>query len=221
MSIRLENTTDGHSKFWCILLKGSETTVTYGKIGTKGRNHSVDHGSKEKAQKFYDKQIEDKKKDGYIDAAHPEGDLPSDSSEECHEPARKKAKKSSWDGTLNHGLKVFWMGGFNMQLSEKYFGVVNQHERVRHKVDVELEGLLIEIQTNWAEPTQVPKAKELKYMENSDIVVKGAWYTPGDVNSKSDEIRTMAAHALAAAEKMGCILVGEEAFYIAMVGKKD
>lgn len=116
MSIRLENTTDGHYKFWCILLDGSETTVTYGKMGTKGRSLKKGHGSEEKAQKFHDKQIEKKRKEGYLDADHPEDHLHSDcSSDECHEPAAKKVKMSQVFGEkgvtvigteFEHGLTV-------------------------------------------------------------------------------------------------------------------
>eukprot|EP00973_Karenia_brevis_P014459 1970698-Karenia_brevis.AAC.1 len=313
MSVRLEITTDGHFKFWSISLKGSETSVTYGKIGIKGRTTSKDHGSKENAQKFYDKMIASKKKQGYADAEHPEGDHPSDcSSDESHEPPLKKPKTSSvfkgkgvtiigdefeqgltvalakaavkagagewlppseyemaevvvalddaedeevqichatdeiklmtekefmdlvgleatpavkkpkkdeplgkakggkWDGTLKKGIKVCWIGGFNWDLSNKYFNVNNCASSVYGKINSKLKVKMSEVESNWSHPEKVPKKKELKDMQKADIVVKGSWFTKPSDDAK---VKTMAAHSLEVAEKMGCALVDEEAFY--------
>eukprot|EP00288_Rhodomonas_lens_P014581 CAMPEP_0177706368 /NCGR_PEP_ID=MMETSP0484_2-20121128/9188_1 /TAXON_ID=354590 /ORGANISM="Rhodomonas lens, Strain RHODO" /LENGTH=342 /DNA_ID=CAMNT_0019217825 /DNA_START=76 /DNA_END=1104 /DNA_ORIENTATION=- len=54
-------------KFWEISMDGSSTTVTYGKIDTKGQTQTKDHGSADKAQKFYDKMVKEKRGKGYED----------------------------------------------------------------------------------------------------------------------------------------------------------
>jgi predicted DNA-binding WGR domain protein len=57
-----EGTSD---KFWQIDLSGANTTVTYGKSGSKGQSQTKNHGTPAKAKAFYDKSIAEKTKKGY------------------------------------------------------------------------------------------------------------------------------------------------------------
>lgn len=53
-------------KFWTVVLKDDTTMVSYGKVGTEGRNEAPKkHKSKEKAAEWTGKQIDAKTKKGY------------------------------------------------------------------------------------------------------------------------------------------------------------
>ena len=53
------------SKFWEIALEGESFTVRYGRIGTDGQSQTKDFDSEEKAEKEYNKLIQEKQKKGY------------------------------------------------------------------------------------------------------------------------------------------------------------
>lgn len=63
----MTNTIGTANKFWKIVVNGSETCVTFGKMGTKGRSKVKDHEFDYKAHEFAVKQVEIKYKGGYID----------------------------------------------------------------------------------------------------------------------------------------------------------
>jgi len=64
---RMTNTVGTANKFWKIIVNGTETCVTYGKVGTEGKSSKVkDHGFENKAHAFAVKQVEIKSKGGYI-----------------------------------------------------------------------------------------------------------------------------------------------------------
>ena len=56
---------DKSSKFWEISLDDSTVTVRYGRIGTQGTTKPKELDSPEKAQKHYDKLVEQKTGKGY------------------------------------------------------------------------------------------------------------------------------------------------------------
>ena len=64
---RMTNTVGTANKFWEIVVNGTETCVTYGKVGTEGKSSKPkDHGFDSKAHAFAVKQVEIKSKGGYI-----------------------------------------------------------------------------------------------------------------------------------------------------------
>jgi|GEM_PF-5873916 len=63
----LELIDDTSSKFWEIIVEGTEHTVRYGKIGTDGRTSEKSFGSQEEAQASADKLIASKRKKGYAE----------------------------------------------------------------------------------------------------------------------------------------------------------
>jgi len=64
---RMTNTVGTANKFWEIVVNGTETCVTYGKVGTEGKSSKAkDHGFDNKAHAFAVKQVEIKSKGGYI-----------------------------------------------------------------------------------------------------------------------------------------------------------
>ena len=63
---QMTNTVGTANKFWKIVVNGSETCVTFGKTGTKGRSIVKDHEFENKAHGFAIKQVEIKCKGGYI-----------------------------------------------------------------------------------------------------------------------------------------------------------
>jgi len=75
------------TKFWEISLDGCETIVTYGKIGSEGREQVKDHGDEETAQKFVNKNVKAKVKKGYSLA------LPGDSKAKAAVKKLSKQKK--------------------------------------------------------------------------------------------------------------------------------
>jgi predicted DNA-binding WGR domain protein len=82
---------EGNSqKFWETELKGKEFTVTYGKLGTKGRSLTKSFETKEKCQKEADKLIAEKTKKGYKESS--EGTEAS-GKVVAKKPAAKKAVK--------------------------------------------------------------------------------------------------------------------------------
>lgn len=63
---RLEHTSDGSSKFWQVAVEGSEATVTYGRIGSNGRESVKAFASPAEAKAFADKKIAEKMRGGYV-----------------------------------------------------------------------------------------------------------------------------------------------------------
>ena len=55
----------GSEKFWFVELEGSELRTHSGKVGTKGRRSTKDHGDIKKAQKAYGKALKRKIREGY------------------------------------------------------------------------------------------------------------------------------------------------------------
>ena len=55
------------AKFWEITLDGVTVSVRYGKLGVNGQVSSKDFGSAEEAQKYADKKITEKTKEGYLE----------------------------------------------------------------------------------------------------------------------------------------------------------
>jgi predicted DNA-binding WGR domain protein len=69
MSTRRFEFRDGKSdKFWDITLDGKETTVHYGRRGTKGQSQTKAWASAADARKFFDTKIAEKTKEGYVEA---------------------------------------------------------------------------------------------------------------------------------------------------------
>jgi uncharacterized protein (TIGR02996 family) len=62
---------DTSYKFWNIELEGSNYTVAYGRIGTKGQTKTKEFASPAAAQKAYDKIIAEKLKEGYVEITPP------------------------------------------------------------------------------------------------------------------------------------------------------
>jgi uncharacterized protein (TIGR02996 family) len=62
---------DQSYKFWNIELSDTSYTVAWGRIGTKGQSKTKDFGTKEAAQKAYDKIIQEKLSDGYVEITPP------------------------------------------------------------------------------------------------------------------------------------------------------
>ena len=65
LSRRLENTTNGASKFWEIDVKGSDAHVTYGRIGSAGQETVKTFATPSEAQAFAEKKIAEKIRGGY------------------------------------------------------------------------------------------------------------------------------------------------------------
>ena len=124
---RYEYTDDKSNKFWEIEMSGTEVTTRWGKIGTDGQEKTKDFGSEEKAQKEYDKLVEEKTKKGYelVGGGSNGNGKPAKKAAEKKEPAPKKApapkKKpaaSNGDTTIGEewqryefiegGSKKFW-----------------------------------------------------------------------------------------------------------------
>lgn len=62
------------NKFWEIKLDGTSVRTRYGKIGTSGQQTLKDFDSDEKANKEYDKLVNEKTKKGYEEKDAPSGD---------------------------------------------------------------------------------------------------------------------------------------------------
>lgn len=54
-------------KFWHITVDGSETVTTFGKLNTNGRVSRKSHNDHAVAMKFAEKQVNTKKKGGYVE----------------------------------------------------------------------------------------------------------------------------------------------------------
>ena len=54
-----------HTKFWRIKLQGSSTTVTFGKLGTRGRELRKEHPFRAYARAYYRSKVEEKRRKGY------------------------------------------------------------------------------------------------------------------------------------------------------------
>ncbi len=63
---RLEHTSDGSSKFWQVAVEGNEAKVTYGRIGSDGRESVKAFASPAEAKAFADKKIAEKMRGGYV-----------------------------------------------------------------------------------------------------------------------------------------------------------
>jgi predicted DNA-binding WGR domain protein len=64
---------DGKSdKFWDVTLDGKETTVHYGRRGTKGQSQTKTWASAAYARKYYEAQITEKRKKGYMEPRRPD-----------------------------------------------------------------------------------------------------------------------------------------------------
>jgi predicted DNA-binding WGR domain protein len=55
------------NKFWAITINTASVHVHYGRIGTNGQEQNKDFGSPELAQKYIEKKITEKLKEGYIE----------------------------------------------------------------------------------------------------------------------------------------------------------
>jgi len=64
----LEFSDDKSHKFWHIERDGSDSTVTYGRIGTDGQSKTKSFDDEAAAKAHYDKQVQGKLKKGYADA---------------------------------------------------------------------------------------------------------------------------------------------------------
>jgi predicted DNA-binding WGR domain protein len=65
----LEFVGGGSSKFWEIRVRGSETVVRFGRIGTAGQVHSVGHPTEEIARAEARKLVESKIRKGYVEVS--------------------------------------------------------------------------------------------------------------------------------------------------------
>jgi len=64
---RFEFSTGDSDKFWEIAQNGTEVTVNFGRIGTKGQSQTKSYDSEEAAKGEHDKLINEKTKKGYIE----------------------------------------------------------------------------------------------------------------------------------------------------------
>eukprot|EP00746_Dinoflagellata_sp_MGD_P146755 gnl/MRDRNA2_/MRDRNA2_79195_c0_seq1.p1 gnl/MRDRNA2_/MRDRNA2_79195_c0~~gnl/MRDRNA2_/MRDRNA2_79195_c0_seq1.p1 ORF type:complete len:535 (+),score=134.20 gnl/MRDRNA2_/MRDRNA2_79195_c0_seq1:92-1696(+) len=94
MKCYLECTEGGSSKFWQCLVKGNDTIVTFGKIGTAGLQQKKTHASPGHALQFFEKMKKEKQKKGYTakggKAASPASKAPSSPA-----PMKRKAEAST------------------------------------------------------------------------------------------------------------------------------
>jgi len=67
MSCHLECNEGSASKFWSCVVKGDQTTVTFGKIGTPGNTQSKTHKDAAAATKFFEKLKKEKMGKGYVE----------------------------------------------------------------------------------------------------------------------------------------------------------
>ena len=62
-----ENESGTSAKFWEVTLDGKTVSVRYGKIGSDGQVSVKEFETEEEAQKYADKKVADKLKDGYLE----------------------------------------------------------------------------------------------------------------------------------------------------------
>ena len=62
-----ENESGTSAKFWEVTLASKTVSVRYGRIGTDGQVSVKEFATEEEAQKYADKKIADKLKDGYLE----------------------------------------------------------------------------------------------------------------------------------------------------------
>jgi uncharacterized protein (TIGR02996 family) len=93
---------DAAYKFWSIELADTSYTVAWGRIGTKGQSKTKDFGTAAAAQKAYDKIIQEKLKEGYIEITPP---APSTSTENVLE----KAIAHDFDDLGAHAAYADWL----------------------------------------------------------------------------------------------------------------
>ncbi|MCI5058655.1 MAG: WGR domain-containing protein [Flavobacteriales bacterium] len=79
MRKRLEYVDDKSSKFWTVLVERQTVNITYGKIGTEGRESIKEFDNLEDAEEFAKKKLNEKLKKGYIEV---QIEIKTDSSDE-------------------------------------------------------------------------------------------------------------------------------------------
>jgi predicted DNA-binding WGR domain protein len=62
-----ENESGTSAKFWEVTLAAKTVSVRYGRIGTDGQVSIKEFATEEEAQKYADKKVADKLKDGYLE----------------------------------------------------------------------------------------------------------------------------------------------------------
>lgn len=62
-----ENESGTSAKFWEVTLAAKTVSVRYGRIGTDGQFSVKEFATEEEAQKYADKKVADKLKDGYLE----------------------------------------------------------------------------------------------------------------------------------------------------------
>ena len=62
-----ENESGTSAKFWEVPLAAKTISVRYGRIGTDGQVSVKEFATEEEAQKYADKKVADKLKDGYLE----------------------------------------------------------------------------------------------------------------------------------------------------------
>ena len=62
-----ENESGTSAKFWEVTLAAKTISVRYGSIGTDGQVSVKEFATEEEAQKYADKKVADKLKDGYLE----------------------------------------------------------------------------------------------------------------------------------------------------------
>ena len=65
-NVVLENTTEGHNKYWKAKIDDKNVDVNWGKIGTTGQFQQKNFKEGEEAYNFYMKMIRSKIKKGYV-----------------------------------------------------------------------------------------------------------------------------------------------------------
>lgn len=127
MTKRYFEFSDGSSnKFWEIRIDGSEVFTRYGKIGAAGATTVKDEGSDAKAQKLYDKLVNEKTRKGYVekgsapadDDADDDDDDDDDEDEDDEDDDRGEIEDSDGDDShldgdsgarrFEHGGSKFW-----------------------------------------------------------------------------------------------------------------
>ena len=116
MTKRYFELSDGSSnKFWEIWIDGAEVFTRYGKIGASGATTVKDEGSDAKAQKLYDKLVNEKTRKGYVE----KGSAPAaDDDDEDEDDDRGEIEDSDGDDShldgdsgsrrFEHGGSKFW-----------------------------------------------------------------------------------------------------------------
>ena len=67
MSRRFEFVAGSSAKFWSVTVLGSDTTVTYGRLGTSGQSQTKSFATAEKAQRHAASLVRQKLAKGYVE----------------------------------------------------------------------------------------------------------------------------------------------------------